>query len=146
MIKNFKRFVEFFFFSLFYLAIFRTSGPIREQLYKQFFNKFKNIRYWIQANSSRPRKWWRICFANILDQIDFCFSPGVGHTSEFEKQISARNIKCFLADKNVDAPSNKNFSFIKKNLNSYTDENNITLDFWLIPMQKITQIYYYKWT
>ena len=130
MIKNFKKFIEFF-FSLFYLAIFRTSGPIREQLYKQFFNKLKIFDTGYKLIRVGPESDGGYVLPNILDQIDFCFSPGVGHTSEFEKQISARNIKCFLADKNVDAPSNKNFSFIKKNLNSYTDENNITLDFWV---------------
>ncbi len=132
MIKSLKKLIEFF-FSKFNLAIFRTSGPIRAKLYKQFFEKLKIFDSGYKLIRIGPKSDGGYVLPDILDQIDYCFSPGVGHTCEFEKQISAKNIECFLADKNVDSPPDKNFkfSFIKKNLNSYTDTTNITLDFWV---------------
>ena len=70
---------------------------------------------------------------NILNQIDYCFSPGVGFTSKFEENLFDYGIKSFLADGTKERPvSNfKNFDFIKKNLSSYDDENNITLKRWI---------------
>ena len=68
MIKNFKRFVEFF-FPLFYLAIFRTSGPIREQLYKQFFNKLKIFDTGYKLIRVGPESDGGYVLPNILDQL-----------------------------------------------------------------------------
>lgn len=132
MIKYLKKLIEFF-FSIFNLAIFRTSGPIRTQLYKQFFEKLKIFDTGHKLIRVGPESDGGYVLPDILDQIDYCFSPGVGHTCEFEKQISAKNIECFLADKSIDSPPDKNFkfNFIKKNLNSFTDNSNITLDFWV---------------
>lgn len=66
---------------------------------------------------------------NILDEIDFCFSPGVGNKSYFEDHLSNFNIKCFLADGTVDYIGKHDFT--KKNLNSFNDINNITLESWI---------------
>ena len=66
---------------------------------------------------------------NILDQIEFCFSPGVGSTSSFEDHLLNFNIKSYLADGTVDY--NGKHDFIKKNLSSFNDENNITLESWV---------------
>ena len=132
MIKCFKKFIEFF-FSIFNLAIFRTSGPIRAELYNQFFEKLKIFDTGHELIRVGPDSDGGYILPDILDQIDYCFSPGVGHTCEFEKQISAKNIECFLADKSIDSPPDKSFkfNFIKKNLNSFIDNTNITLDSWV---------------
>jgi hypothetical protein len=66
---------------------------------------------------------------DILDQIEYCFSPGVGPTSTFEDNLSNFNIKSYLADGTVDYSGMHDF--IKKNLNSFNDEKNITLDAWI---------------
>jgi len=66
---------------------------------------------------------------NILNQIEFCFSPGVGSTSSFEDHLLNFNIKSYLADGTVDYIGKHDF--IKKNLSSYNDENNITLESWI---------------
>jgi hypothetical protein len=66
---------------------------------------------------------------NILDQIEFCFSPGVGYASSFEDSLSNFNIKSYLADGTVNYSGKHDF--IKKNLNSFNDENNITLESWI---------------
>ena len=66
---------------------------------------------------------------NILDQIDFCFSPGVGVTSSFEDNLLNFNIKSYLADGTVNYSGKHDF--IRKNINSFNDENNITLESWI---------------
>ena len=66
---------------------------------------------------------------NILDQIEFCFSAGVGYTSSFEDNLLNFNIKSYLADGTVNYFGKHDF--IKKNLNSFNDENNITLESWI---------------
>jgi len=66
---------------------------------------------------------------DILDQIEYCFSPGVGNMSSFEDHLSRFKIYSFLADGTVNY--NGKHNFIKKNLNSFNDENNITLETWV---------------
>ena len=66
---------------------------------------------------------------DILDQIEFVFSAGVGETSSFEDHLENFKIKSFLADGTVNY--NGNHDFIKKNLNYFNDENNITLETWI---------------
>lgn len=127
-----KNIVEFF-FSIFNLAVFRTSGPIRSKMYKNFFNKLKIYKTTKNLIRVGPHDDGGYVLPDILNEIEYCYSPGVGKTSEFEKQIQEKNIKCFLADNTVDDPSNDSikFNFIKKNLNSFSDNENITLDDWV---------------
>ena len=66
---------------------------------------------------------------NILDKIDICFSAGVGNNISFENQLKEKNIKCFLADGTVNEKYDHNF--IKKNINTFNDENNITINSWI---------------
>lgn len=127
-----KKFVEYF-FSIFNIAIFRTSGPIRDRLYKNFFKKLKIYECNFDLIRIGPEGDGGYVIPNILNQIDYCYSPGVGKISEFEKQIQNLKIKCFLADKNVENPSDEKFkfNFLKKNLNSFSDNQNITLNEWV---------------
>ena len=72
---------------------------------------------------------------NILDNIDYCFSAGVGDTSKFEKDLSNNyNIKSFMIDGSVNSPSidDKNFFFFKKYLSSKTKDEFITLSDWIL--------------
>ena len=48
---------------------------------------------------------------DILNDIDYCFSPGVGNSSSFEKSLESYGIKSFLADKSVDGPAEKRGRF-----------------------------------
>lgn len=69
---------------------------------------------------------------NILDSISTCFSAGVGNNTEFEKNLQEKNLKIFLADGTIKKNSKlKKFNFLKKNLASYSDKNNITLTEWV---------------
>jgi hypothetical protein len=69
----------------------------------------------------------------ILNKIRYCFSPGVGQSFTFEKNLKNYKIHSFLADNTVEDPSSLNdkYDFIKKNLNCHNDNNNITLKNWI---------------
>ena len=70
---------------------------------------------------------------DILDEIDYCFSPGVGNTYEFEKDLRKKNINLFLIDGSVEK-NNINldkFDFLKKRLSSKNNNNEITLENWM---------------
>jgi hypothetical protein len=70
---------------------------------------------------------------DVLDTITTCLSPGVGRLHGFEKDLSKRGIKIYMADKTVDRPNlpNENYRFIKKNIGTYEDQETITLDAWI---------------
>lgn len=72
---------------------------------------------------------------DILDDIKYCFSAGVGEISAFENDLSKiYQIKSFMADGSVDGPTIKddNFFFLKKFLSSRSDDKFITLNKWII--------------
>jgi hypothetical protein len=71
---------------------------------------------------------------NILNDIKYCFSAGVGPVSAFEKHLSKDyKIQSFMADASVDCPAEQdnNFIFIKKFLSSRTNAEFITLKDWI---------------
>jgi len=71
---------------------------------------------------------------NILNDIKYCFSAGVGPVSAFEKHLSKNyKIQSFMADASVDCPveQDDNFIFIKKFLSSRTNTEFITLKDWI---------------
>jgi len=80
---------------------------------------------------------------DILNKIKYCFSPGVGPTTSFEKQLKKYNIISFLVDGTVEDPSNKSikYDFIKKNLNTFNNNKNITLKKWIISKLKYKKDY-----
>lgn len=67
---------------------------------------------------------------DILKKVKYCFSAGVGMNTSFEKNLKKMDIKCFLADGTIDYHP-EGFDFIKKNINTYCDEKNITLHNWI---------------
>jgi len=73
---------------------------------------------------------------NVLNKINYCFSPGVGLLTSFEDDLKKKNIISFLADGTVNDPSSKNkkYLFIKKNLNNFNDNVNMTLKKWMSDM------------
>ena len=68
-----------------------------------------------------------------LDGIKACFSPGVSTVSGFEKDCANRNIKVFLADASVDAPTETDdlFDFISMFIGSMNNDIYLTLDKWV---------------
>ena len=69
---------------------------------------------------------------DIINEIKYCVSGGVGHTNEFESQLEKLNIKSFLADYSVKGPENlNNFDFKKKFLASYDNSEKINVNSWI---------------
>jgi hypothetical protein len=70
---------------------------------------------------------------NDFEGIDTCFSPGVSTNSNFENDLTKKEIQCFLADFSVDAPPIENvlFDFEKKYLGIDNNEIYITLENWI---------------
>ena len=68
-----------------------------------------------------------------LDGIEACFSPGVSKVSGFEKDCANRNIKVFLADASVNAPTETDdlFDFIPMFIGSMNNDSYLTLDKWV---------------
>lgn len=67
-----------------------------------------------------------------LQQIEACFSPGVGAKSKFEEDCLNYGMKTFLADASVEnLPSvNDKLHFTKKYLGAYNNDLFMTLDHW----------------
>jgi hypothetical protein len=67
-----------------------------------------------------------------LEGIEYCFSPGVNRTADFENQLADRNIRSFLADYSVEQPplSRPEFVFDRKFIGARSDEIFMTLDEW----------------
>jgi hypothetical protein len=67
-----------------------------------------------------------------LEGIEYCFSPGVSTTVDFETHLAALNIRSFLADHSVDSPpiQRPEFVFDKKFLGADDNETFFTLKSW----------------
>ena len=69
---------------------------------------------------------------NILKEIEFCYSPGVGDSSFFEDQLLKEyNIKSFLADGTLLNEINTDHLFIKKNIDLHNSAETITMETWV---------------
>lgn len=70
---------------------------------------------------------------NDLENIEACFSPGVGTRSTFEKECAEHGMKIFMADASVTRPSieNEKFNFIKKYIGKKTKGDFISLQDWI---------------
>lgn len=68
-----------------------------------------------------------------LEGIQYCFSPGVGPSSSFEKALEAFGIHSFLADASVEGPATelKNFTFDKLFLGKDGEPDQISLASWV---------------
>jgi hypothetical protein len=65
----------------------------------------------------------------LLKEIKYLFSPGVSNETSFDEDCHKKKITPFLLDGTIDY--NGPFNFIKKNLNTFSDDKNITLSEWL---------------
>jgi hypothetical protein len=117
-------------FSFFFIRIYESRN---KQLIEKLINTLKvhDLGYQLIRIGSDNDGGYLV--PNILNQIRYCFSPGVGGSSSFERDLQNRNIKCFLADNSVDLKSDivKSFDFEKKNISSLNSKNTITLEDWV---------------
>jgi hypothetical protein len=70
---------------------------------------------------------------NDLKGITKCFSPGVAHTSNFEKSLESYEIISFLADYSVDSPADLSTSsfFLKKFVAPYNSDTHMNFQDWI---------------
>jgi len=71
---------------------------------------------------------------DILSEVAFCLSPGVGGTANFEKDLSSNyGIASFMTDGSVGGlpVQDERFSFLKKSLGSKSEGDSITLNDWI---------------
>ena len=69
---------------------------------------------------------------NIINEVKYCVTGGIGHTNKFELELEKYGIKSFLADYSVNKPKNlNNFNFKKKFLASYNNLNRIDINSWI---------------
>ena len=110
------------------------NKPVSSDEVKQFIHRFKNNFKSVKLLRVGGDGDGGYLMPDILQNIDYCFSPGVDFTANFELELSEKyNIKSFMADASVSGPpfSNKNFSFLKKFLGNNTNEQFITLSDWI---------------
>lgn len=74
---------------------------------------------------------------NDLEELEACFSPGVGGRSTFEIDCGKHGMKIFMADGSVNKPSIKDarFNFIKKFIGGKRSKDFITLEDWIASVQ-----------
>src|SRR5580692_5590504 len=67
-----------------------------------------------------------------LAGIEYCFSPGVNYTSDFENDLADRHIRSFLADHSIDRPPRmrSEFVFDRKFIGAINNETFMTLAAW----------------
>lgn len=67
-----------------------------------------------------------------LAGIEYCFSPGVNRTADFENALADRNIRSFLADYSVERPPllRPEFVFDRKFIGARNDDTYMTLGAW----------------
>ncbi len=70
---------------------------------------------------------------NDLENLEACFSPGVGGRSTFEIDCAEHGMKIFMADGSVNNPILKDsrFNFIKKFIGGRKSKDFITLEDWI---------------
>lgn len=126
MLNLIKHFLRNFFFYLKYDISKKTNDIKIEDFFKRF--RPYDLGYdLVRIGSDNDGGY---LMPNILNEINTCISPGVGHTNAFETDLKNKGIKSFMLDHTIDINSNlvKGFDFTKKKLNIYNDDNNVTLD------------------
>jgi len=111
----------------------KSYRQINEKKIQSIIDLFKPFNLNIQLKRIGSENDGGYLVPNILDELKYCFSPGVGNSSSFEKDLEKYNITSFLADKNVLEPPAKlkNFNFVKKNINSYNSNDKININDWI---------------
>jgi len=106
---------------------------VSEKKIKDLISLFKPFSLNIQLKRIGSNNDGGYLVPDILDDVKYCFSPGVGNSSNFEKDLEKYNITSFLADKNVNGPATelKKFNFDKKNINSFNCIDKININDWI---------------
>lgn len=119
-----------------YILRFRYSKPTKqelEELIKKIRPQMTNTQL-IRLGGAEDGGY---LVPNDLENLEACFSPGVGGRSTFETDCAELGMKIFMADGSVDKPSliDSRFNFIKKFIGAKKSKDFITLDDWITSTQ-----------
>jgi len=68
---------------------------------------------------------------DILNEINYCYSPGVGESLKFEDDLYNKyNIKCYTADGMIEKPNTIHY-FLNKNIGLENSDTEIRLESWI---------------
>ena len=127
--KFFKDIIKLFFFHNSYLLVKKNKEDTLKLIQKLKFNHLGHEL--IRVGSTDDGGY---LVPNILESIDYCFSPGVGKTSDFERELKKIGISSFLIDGTIknNLPFKKyEFDFEPLNLGVVDNKDQITLESWI---------------
>ena len=113
--------------------IFLHKAAVNETL-RRFVSRFREKYRAVELLRVGPKYDGGYLVPDILNEIDYCFSAGVGHTSDFEKDLYSKyRIRSFMLDASVDFPQLDGdfFKFEKKFLGIYDSGDVMTMSSWL---------------
>ena len=113
--------------------IFLHKAAVNETL-RKFVSRFRENYRGVDLLRVGPEYDGGYLVPHILGDIDFCFSAGVGHTSDFEKDLYLKyRIRSFMLDASVNFPQLDGdfFEFEKKFLGIYDSDDVLTMSSWI---------------
>jgi hypothetical protein len=109
-----------------------AAASTREQL-QRFFDSFRVVDPGLPLIRIGAERDGGYLIPDDLGGVAACFSPGVSAVADFELQLTALGIPCFLTDASVDGPpvENRLIDFEKKHLGTDTRDGWTTLVDWV---------------
>lgn len=69
---------------------------------------------------------------DILEEIKFCYSAGIGFNYDFESELANKNVKCFMADYSINkVEKNSNLIFDKFFISGNSDDKYLSIEDWI---------------
>ena len=69
---------------------------------------------------------------NVLEDIKYCYSAGIGFNHDFEFELAKKGIKCFMADFSInEIEKNSNLIFDKIFISGNTEDKYLSIEDWI---------------
>ena len=69
---------------------------------------------------------------NVLEDIKYCYSAGIGFNYDFEFELAKKGIKCFMADYSInEIEKNSNLIFDKIFISGNTEDKYLSIEDWI---------------
>lgn len=69
---------------------------------------------------------------NVLEDIKYCYSAGIGFNYDFEYELTKKGIKCFMADYSIsEIEKNSNLIFDKIFISGNSEEKYLSIEDWI---------------